>query len=73
VQKRPDGVESVGGDEPAGDAVPQSFLDVRREAMGDGLEVGVEKGAPPAQGVEHLPPGAGSGFGRRHRPAVSLE
>ena len=73
VQQRPDGVESVGGDQSPGDAVPQAFLDLGGEATGDGLEVGVEQRALPAQGVEHLPPGAGGGLGRHRGPAVGLE
>ena len=73
VQKRPDGVESVGGDESAGDAIPQAFLHLRGEGIGRGLEVGVEQGAPPAQRVEHFTSRAGGGFGRRHGPAMGLQ
>jgi hypothetical protein len=36
VQKRPNRVESVGGDESAGDAVPEAFLDLGREATASG-------------------------------------
>ena len=49
--------------EPASDAVPEAFLDLGGEATRDGLEVGVEQRAVPAQGLEHLPPRAGGGLG----------
>src|SRR5512132_1115428 len=73
LQERADGVEPVGADEPAGHAVPQAFLDLGGNALGDGLQVGVEQGAVPAQGVEHLPPAAVGGLGRRHGPALGLQ
>src|SRR5438309_4697126 len=55
VQERANGVEPVRGDEPAGDPVPETFLDLGGQTASDRPEVGVELGAVLTQRVEHRP------------------
>ena len=73
MQQRADRVEAVGGDESAGDPVPQALLDLGGQAMRDGLKLGVKLRATRTQGIEHLPSGAGGGLGRHRVAAVGLQ
>jgi len=59
------GLETVGGDEAAGDEVPQAALNVGGEAAAGAGDVVVEEGAAGGEEVEDVAAGAGDGGGRR--------
>ena len=53
-----EGLEAVGGDEAAGDEVPEAALDVGGEAAAGGGDVVVEEGAAGGEEVEDVAAGA---------------
>ena len=61
VEQGSHGGESVGGEQAEGDAVPQGALDVVRQAVGGGGEVGEEAGASGGEDVCDFLDGAGFG------------
>ena len=54
VDQRTDGGEPVGGEETAGDAVPEGLLDVGAEPAGVGRQLGQEPGAAGPQRLDDL-------------------
>ena len=73
VKQRAHGVEAVGGDESSCDTVPQAFLDLRWQTVGDRLQLGVELRTMCAQRVEHIPARAGGWLGGNGEAAMGLQ